>query len=375
MPATSARATGRMPSSAASRRSTCSTTRRAGCARSADGASRPGRCRTPSSRPRRSRCLRDFSPPGASAAIPTLILPPQAGHHSCIVDYSERQSQVGVALAAGCDRLFVIEWLEATTATADCLDRRVRRLGARRDRAHRRAGAPDRRLPGRLAGGDRGGARPRVGRLAHHRRGADRLPRRRRARCSTASPWPPGWPGAPYRALVEAGGGVLRGEVMVAGFIALAPEEEGRKQLDLLLSIHDDEYVRRYADFEDWFKHTQDIAGRLLPLDRRAPVRGQRARRRHAPGRRSHRRPRPDPVPGQHPGGRARPHHAARAGLRARRPGGHGARPTCAASSSTAGTSGCSWAGPRCATTGRRCSPRSPDALAPPCPAVTTLAA
>src|SRR3954452_22900159 len=63
--------------------------------------------------------LRDFSPPDATAAAPTLILPPQAGHHSCIVDYSERQSQVGVALAAGLDRLFVIEWLEATRATAN----------------------------------------------------------------------------------------------------------------------------------------------------------------------------------------------------------------------------------------------------------------
>src|SRR3954471_6078311 len=31
--------------------------------------------------------LRDFSPAGATAAVPTLILPPQAGHHSCIVDY------------------------------------------------------------------------------------------------------------------------------------------------------------------------------------------------------------------------------------------------------------------------------------------------
>ena len=33
------------------------------------------------------------------------------------------------------------------------------------------------------------------------------------------------------------------------------------------------------ARFEDWFKHTQDIAGRLLPVDRRAPVPRQRARR------------------------------------------------------------------------------------------------
>ena len=61
--------------------------------------------------------------------------------------------------------------------------------------------------------------------------------------------------------MVDAGGGVLRGEVMLAGFIALAPEEERKKHLDLLLSMRDPEFVRRYAEFEDWFKHTQDIAG------------------------------------------------------------------------------------------------------------------
>ena len=54
---------------------------------------------------------------------------------------------------------------------------------------------------------------------------------------------------------------MLRGEVMVGGFIALAPEDEVRKQLDLLLGLRDPDYVRRYAEFEDWFKWTQDIAG------------------------------------------------------------------------------------------------------------------
>jgi poly(3-hydroxybutyrate) depolymerase len=53
----------------------------------------------------------------------------------------------------------------------------------------------------------------------------------------------------------------LRGEVMLAGFIALAPEEEAKKHLDLLLQLDDPEYVQRYTEFEDWFKYTQDIAG------------------------------------------------------------------------------------------------------------------
>jgi len=44
---------------------------------------------------------------------------------------------------------------------------------------------------------------------------------------------------SPYRAMVDAGGGILRGEAMLAGFIALAPEEEVKKHLDLLLEMRD----------------------------------------------------------------------------------------------------------------------------------------
>jgi poly(3-hydroxybutyrate) depolymerase len=204
--------------------------------------------------------LRDFSPPEAMATIPTLILPPQAGHHSCIVDYSERQSQVGVALAAGRDRLFVIEWLEATAATAGAsIDEYV---AAVRDAIAHIGG------PVHLVGDCQGGwlaaivaaldpvsvASLTVGAapIDFH---AGEGPLLDHVALSA------GKGGAPYRALVEAGGGVLRGEVMVAGFIALAPEDEIRKQLDLLLSLHDPEYVARYTEFEDWFKYTQDIAG------------------------------------------------------------------------------------------------------------------
>ena len=39
--------------------------------------------------------LRDFSTTGPrSKLVPTLVLPPQAGHDSCIVDFSPEQSQM-----------------------------------------------------------------------------------------------------------------------------------------------------------------------------------------------------------------------------------------------------------------------------------------
>ena len=66
-----------------------------------------------------------------------------------------------------------------------------------------------------------------------------------------------------YRGLVAAGGGVLRGEHMLAGFIAIQPENEIARQLQLLANIDDPAHVERYREFEDWFKHTQPIPGVL----------------------------------------------------------------------------------------------------------------
>ncbi|MBM3678230.1 MAG: alpha/beta hydrolase, partial [Actinobacteria bacterium] len=64
-----------------------------------------------------------------------------------------------------------------------------------------------------------------------------------------------------YRSAVRAGNGVLRGEFLIGGFIALKPELECAKHLELLLNLDDDRFVERYAHFEDWYKHPQDVAG------------------------------------------------------------------------------------------------------------------
>ena len=40
----------------------------------------------------------------ARGVVPTLVLPPQAGHDSCIVDYSPEQSQMRTIVASGLSR-------------------------------------------------------------------------------------------------------------------------------------------------------------------------------------------------------------------------------------------------------------------------------
>jgi poly(3-hydroxyalkanoate) synthetase len=48
---------------------------------------------------------------------------------------------------------------------------------------------------------------------------------------------------------------------MLAGFIAIKPDNEIARQMQLLANLDDPEHVDRYGEFEDWFKHTQAIPG------------------------------------------------------------------------------------------------------------------
>jgi len=206
--------------------------------------------------------LRDFSPPGARAAqLPVLVLPPQAGHDSCIVDYSPTQSQMRTIVAAGLERAYALDWVGATQRTANAsiedylevVDDAVARLGGRvnligdcqggwlatiyaaLEPAHVNtltiAGAPV----------DFHAGEPVIGELLRllAPRGDLRF----------------------YERLVAAGGGVLPGRQMLGGFLAINPADEIARQLSLLRNLDDPEHVARYQEFEDWFKHTQDIPG------------------------------------------------------------------------------------------------------------------
>ena len=83
--------------------------------------------------------LRDFTDGATDDVVPTLLLPPQAGHDSCIVDFSPAQSQVKVAKAAGLTRLFSLDWVGATQQTKNAtitdyiavIDRALDHLGGR----------------------------------------------------------------------------------------------------------------------------------------------------------------------------------------------------------------------------------------------------
>ena len=205
--------------------------------------------------------LRDFSISRKRGLVPTLVLPPQAGHDSCVVDYSAEQSQIGTILASGLERALSMDWIGATAETAhasiedylDVIDLAIDHCGGRVNLIGDCQGGwlatiyaalhPERVNTLTLAGApiDFHAGEPVVHEVLRH--------------------VAPGGDLRFYEALVAADGGVLKGEHMVAGFIMIQPADEISRQLQLLLHLDEPAYVARYREFEDWFKHTQDIPG------------------------------------------------------------------------------------------------------------------
>ena len=204
--------------------------------------------------------LRDFSV-SRRRVVPTLVLPPQAGHDSCIVDYSAEQSQMGTILAAGLERALSLDWVGATRETAnatiedyiDVVDRAVEHCGGRVNLIGDCQGGwlatiyaalkPERINTLTIAGSpiDFHAGEPVIHEVMR-RVGPDGDLRF-------------------YEALVASGGGILRGQHMLTGFIMIQPGAEISRQIDLLLNLDDPAHVARYREFEDWFKHTQDVPG------------------------------------------------------------------------------------------------------------------
>jgi len=207
--------------------------------------------------------LRDFGGEsgereGSRARVsPTLLLPPQAGHDSCIVDFSPEQSQVRALRSIGLTRLWSLDWVGATPATSDST---VDDYLAVIDRASEEIGSPL-----HLIGDCQGGWLAAIWAALH--------PERVRSLTIAGAPidfhagdavigdWVALLPPDFYRAAVALGGGVLDGRFILNGFIGIKPENELAKQLGLAAHLADPEHVGRYRAFEDWYKHTQDIAG------------------------------------------------------------------------------------------------------------------
>jgi poly(3-hydroxyalkanoate) synthetase len=193
--------------------------------------------------------------------VPTLILPPQAGHDSCVVDYAPGQSQVLAAIEAGCAPVYSMDWVGATPETKDCsiedyveaIHEAVLHIGGHAN----------------IVGDCQGGWLATVYSALYpdtvHTLSIAGAPIDFHAGEPLIHDWlrvmaPLGSIDV-YRALVAVNGGVLPGDVMLNGFKIMQPDAEIDRQLALLAHIHDERHVERYQRFEDWFQWTQPIPG------------------------------------------------------------------------------------------------------------------
>jgi poly(3-hydroxyalkanoate) synthetase len=206
--------------------------------------------------------LRDFSgPEEPHDVVPTLILPPQAGHDSCIVDYAPGQSQVQTAVDAGCVRVYSMDWVAATDETkhstvedyVETIYQAVTQVGGHVN----------------LVGDCQGGWLATIYAAIHpdtvHTLTIAGAPIDFHAGEPLIHDWlqvtsPIGQMDF-YRAAVTANDGVLPGDFLLTGFKLMQPDAEMQRQMALLANIHDKRHVERFRRFEDWFQWTQAIPG------------------------------------------------------------------------------------------------------------------
>jgi poly(3-hydroxyalkanoate) synthetase len=178
-----------------------------------------------------------------------------------VVDFAPGQSQLAVILDAGLTRLYAMEWRPATAATRnvtitdylDVLNRAIVLAGGRVN------------LVGDCQGGwlaaiyaalypERVHTLTLAGAPIDFHAGESVIAASTRVLTHSLGM-------APYRSLVALNGGNMSGRAVLTNFIAMQPQAEIGRQLQLLAHLDDPAHVERYRVFEDWFKHTQDIPG------------------------------------------------------------------------------------------------------------------
>lgn len=202
--------------------------------------------------------LRDFSV-GVSDDLPILIDAPYAGHSSTIADYDKGQSLVETLMDSGLKRVLVADWKAATTDMKDFdIDKYLAEINAAVDD-----------LGGRVAmvGLCQGGWMSSIY--------AARFPKKVRALVLAGSPIDTHAGDGPlkrmvetlpvsfYENLVSVGGGLMRGQTMLAGWKNMHPAEQFLgKYLDLYANLGDEAHIKKTETFERWYENAVDLPGR-----------------------------------------------------------------------------------------------------------------
>jgi len=199
------------------------------------------------------------------AKRPVLILPPQAGHHSNLADYSPAQSLVRVFQRYGYD-VYVAQWISATPEFKDLgMNDIIRLTDEAVDQIRERTGIYKIHLVGQCQGGWQASIYTSLFQ--------DKI-----ATLVTAAA-PIDVQAAPsdivedaqlpmkfFEFLVATNRGLMSGKYILWGFKNMQAEEHYvRKYFRLwkMIEENDEEGIRRFTHFENWYEYTQMLPGKF----------------------------------------------------------------------------------------------------------------
>lgn len=211
-------------------------------------------------------CLRHFhNRRYSNAKRPVLILPPQAGHHSNLADYSPTQSLVRVFQRYGYD-VYVAHWISATREFKDLgMNDIIRLTDEAVDQIRERTGIYKIHLVGQCQGGWQASIytslfQDKISTLVTAAAPIDVY----------AAPSDivdnAQLPVQFFEFLVAMGNGLMSGKYILWGFKNMQAEEHYvRKYFSLweMIKEGNEEAIKRFIHFENWYEYTQMLPGRF----------------------------------------------------------------------------------------------------------------
>ncbi len=201
--------------------------------------------------------LRRFS--GKDDSSPVLILPPQAGHHSGICDFSGENSLVRTFLSNGVKSVYAIDWKSATYGRA-CEN--LETLIMHTDRCVSHIGRKV-NLVGLCQGGWQGamyttifGHKVNSLVLAGSPIDAHADDGKLKAACAVL-------PYNYFMTLVTLGGGIYRGEFQLFAFKMMNPYERFfQDYYELYKNVEDPVFLERHRRFRNWYETVSHLPGK-----------------------------------------------------------------------------------------------------------------
>lgn len=202
--------------------------------------------------------LLSFNGDGKNGQVPVLIVPPQAGHHSCIADFgSPEQSLVNTCIERTQNVVYALEW-KNSIRREETIDDLVLYLDVCVEKAGGRA---------HVIGLCQGGWLATIYAAIFPEKVASLLigaaPIDFHAGESKVQEFASRIPMKGYEMMVQSGGGFLRGDVMLSGWKLTSPYERYvQDYLNLWASLSDDSKLERSKKFRTWYEYTQNISGK-----------------------------------------------------------------------------------------------------------------